>query len=59
MSRVFVSLIVWSTLAKLIPLFVSCNGGGMLKNKGELSDFANHSKSISALVVFGIFLIMY
>ena len=49
MSRVFVSLIVWSTLAKLIPLFVSCNGGGMLKNKGELSDFANHSKSISAL----------
>ena len=29
-------------------LIVSCNEGEMLKNKGELSDFANHSKLISA-----------
>ena len=29
-------------------LVVFCNEGDMLKNKGELSDFANHSKLISA-----------
>ena len=29
-------------------LIALCNEGDMLKNKGELSDFANHSKLISA-----------